>query len=250
MMIDFIQSLANRLGYNISRLSGPRSPDDAWSALQRLLAGIEKPVIFDVGAHHGYVSLTFRQLFPSATIYAFEPFPESFKRLKANTASDPKIHAFNYGLSDQEGMQPFYSNQSSATNSLLSTDASGKDTWGAGLLETRRRISAPFKTLDSVMDSLEIPGIDLLKLDVQGAEHLVMSGASATLDRGHIRLIYTEIITQPTYANQKRFDEALAVFYRANFDLYHLYNMSLTREGRLRQVDAIFTRNASVEGDR
>ena len=210
--------------------------------MQRLLVGVEEPIILDVGAHHGHVSKAFRYLFPTSTVYAFEPFEESFEQLKANTASDPRIKAFNFGLSDRKGMQSFHSNPGSATNSLLSTEERGAQTWGTGLLETRKTVQAEFKTIDSVVAEMRLPRIDILKLDVQGAEHLVISGATATCDRGMIGLIYSEIITQPTYKHQKRYDEALAVFYDNRFDLYNIYNFNHTDKGRLRQIDVIFTK--------
>jgi FkbM family methyltransferase len=238
-----IQQLANKFGYRISRLQNPTSTEDPFVAMQRLLKGIEAPIIFDVGAHHGHISAMFRKLFPSSTVYAFEPFQESFEQLKANTAPDPQIKAFDFGLSDTNGTRPLHSNSSSATNSLLSTDELGSRTWGTGLLETQRTVEAHFKAMDFVVDTIGIPRIDILKLDVQGAEPLVIEGAAATCSRGAIRLIYSEIITQPTYKAQKRFDEALATFYNSGFDLHDMYNMSRSGEGRLRQVDAIFTKS-------
>ena len=235
-----LQKLANRYGYRISRLSNPSI--NAFTAMQHLLMDIKEPIIFDVGAYHGHISLAFRKMFPMSTIYAFEPFEESFEHLKANTASDQRIKAFNFGLSNREGTQAFHSNIMSGTNSLLSTDESGSRTWGKRLLETKETIQAQFKTIDSVVEKMRIPRIDLLKLDVQGAEPFVIEGASEMCRRGIIRVIYSEIITQPTYKDQKRFDEVLASFYNHGFDLYNIYYMSLTREGRLRQVDAIFTK--------
>ena len=162
--------------------------ENAFTTMQRLLMGIKEPVIFDVGAHHGRISRAFRKLFPTSTIYAFEPFKESFEQLKANTATDPRIHAFNFGLSDREGTQSFHSNLNSETNSLLSTDKSGSQTWGPGLLETQAVVQTQFKTIDSMMEAMQIPGIDILKLDVQGAEHLVIGGALETCSRGIIVL--------------------------------------------------------------
>jgi FkbM family methyltransferase len=241
-MRKIVQKVAKMCGYHISRANSPNQ--NAFTAMQHLLAGIDGPIIFDVGAHHGVVSAAFRKLFPSSTIYAFEPFEESFKRLKANTASDPRISPFKFGLSDREGMHVFHSNQSPSTNSLLSTDEAGPTTWGKGRLETSEIVQTEFKTLDSVVASMQIPRIDILKLDVQGAEPLVIKGALDTCKKGMIRLIYSEIITQPTYKGQKRFDEALACFYNSGFDLHNIYNMSLTGEGKLRQIDAVFTKAA------
>ena len=237
-----IGKIAAKFGYRISRLTGPSDSGDPFRTMQRLLIGTGEPIIFDVGAHHGHVSLEFRRRFPGSTIYAFEPFKGSFEKLQHNTASDPGIHAFNFGLSDQQGTLSFHSNPNSATNSLLSTDLRGSKTWEPGLLETEEVVQAQFKTVDQVLLDLGIPRLDILKLDVQGAEHLVIKGASSACQERKIRIAYSEVITQPTYEDQKRLDQALAVFYDNGFDLFNIYNMNLADDGRLRQIDAIFTR--------
>jgi FkbM family methyltransferase len=217
-------------------------PADAFTEMQRLCLDIKEPIIFDVGAHHGETAIKLRSYFPEARIVCFEPFFESFQVLKRNTESDQRITIFNFGLSNQSGTFPFHSNLSSATNSLLSSDELGSTTWEAGLLETKDIVQAQFKTMDAVLDQLAIPKIDILKLDVQGAEPLVLEGASTACKKGVIQTIYSEIITQPTYVGQKRFDEALAVYFNYGFDLHNIYNLSLTSMGQLRQVDAIFVR--------
>jgi len=253
-----IQQLLASFGYRISRLPAPAYDEDSitairedsitamredpFTAMQHLLIGIKQPIIFDVGAHHGHISRHFRSLFPTSTVYSFEPFQDSFEQLKANTASDQGIKVFNFGLGDRNGTQSFNSNSSSATNSLLATDELGSLTWGSGLLETKTIVQAEFRTLDSVLEAMRIPRIDILKLDVQGAEPLVMEGALSACRTGAISLVYSEIIIQPTYKGQKRFDESLAAFYRNGFDLYNIYNMCYTAEGRLCQVDATFTK--------
>jgi len=241
-MRELIKRIAKRCGYSIGRLQKKMYTEDAFEAMQYLLGGIEEPIIFDVGAHHGQVVLKFRELFPSSRIYAFEPFRPSFTELKAKTEHDSNIFIYDFGLCDSEGFKSFSSNSNTATNSLLSSDNSGAQTWGPGLLETKEIIQAKFSTIDSVVAALRISRIDILKLDVQGAEHLVFAGAKNTFKRGIISLIYSEIITQPTYKGQKRFDDALTQIYNNGFDLYNIYNMSRTSEGRLRQIDTIFTK--------
>ena len=238
-----IGRIAARLGYRVSRLSGQPDSADPFSTLQGLMQGTREPIIFDVGAHHGHIALEFRRRFPESKIYAFEPFKASFEKLRANTASDPGIHTFNFGLSNQAGTLSFHSNPSSATNSLLPTDRLGSKTWAPGLLETEEIVDAQFKTIDQVLESMGIPKLDILKLDVQGAEHLVIEGASTACAEGKIQVVYSEIITQPTYKNQKRLDHALATFYDTGFDLHNIFNMNLSDQGKLRQIDAIFTRN-------
>lgn len=129
-MKKLIHFLSGKLGYQIRK-------NDPFIDMQRLVSCCYDPIIFDVGAHHGCVTKTFRSLFPSASIYAFEPFPESFNVLQALTCSDPNIYALNLGLSDHNGLKVFHQNRNSATNSLLATDENAAKSWRAGILEDR-----------------------------------------------------------------------------------------------------------------
>ena len=228
----------------IRNLSQDRSAEapgpDPYEELKRLSAHIAEPVIFDVGAHRGYITTRFRKLIPSCTVYAFEPFPESFERLAERNTTDARVCCYQHGLADHNGEIELNANASPATNSILATDESATETWGSGLLDTRSTVSVEVKTLDSVVESLGVPRIDILKLDVQGAEPLVMAGAAELCRSRKIGLIYTEVITQPTYRGQKRFDHALGVFYDLGFDLHNIYNLNSTETGTLRQVDVIF----------
>lgn len=213
----------------------------AFDAMKALLGNSFDPVILDVGAHCGETAFRFNEVFQRPEIHSFEPFRESHARLAENTNEWENIKAYDFGLSDSNGLKEFHSNPSSATNSILATDKQGPSTWSEGLLETEEVITANFKTLDAFMAESNLPKINILKIDVQGAEHLVLKGAKETIAKRKIDLIYTEIIIQPTYVGQNRLDVALKNFYDAGFDLYNVFNLSLTRDGRLRQLDAIFT---------
>jgi FkbM family methyltransferase len=244
MIKSIIKKAFDRLGYQVCR----RKPDNPQERPQenpflemRRLVQAANPIIFDVGAHHGHISLNYRRLFPTATVYAFEPFPESYAILKKNTSADPMIKAFNFGFSDVAGPKLFSSNTSSATNSLFESDDRGTGIWGEGLLETSRRITANFVTIDRFIAEGNIPTIDILKLDVQGAEYLVLKGAEQSIAASRIGLVYSEIITQPTYKNQKQLHEMLGIFHHYGFELHNIFELSTTKDGRLRQIDAIFT---------
>jgi hypothetical protein len=97
--------------------------------------------------------------------------------------------------------------------------------------------------MDSFLVEKGIQAVDVLKLDVQGAEYLVMKGAEDSLRSRKIRIIYTEIITQPTYVGQRLLHEVLDLFSGYGYQLFNIYNLSVTRDGALRQVDAIFVQD-------
>ncbi len=245
MLKVVIKALAGRFGYSIAKArkteAGGKS---AMAELKRLMKDVAEPVVFDVGGHHGLMANAFRELLPGSRVYSFEPFHDSFEVLKAAVADDARVRALPYGLGEENGPQTFHVNAHAATNSLLPTDGEGARTWGEGLLNTARTMTVEIRTLDSAMHELGVPRIHLLKLDVQGAEHLVMAGGRAACELGNIEVLYAEIITRPTYQGQKRLDEALKFYYELGFELHNFYNASLTRDNQLRQVDAIFVKRA------
>ena len=63
--------------------------------------------------------LKYKKLYPKASIHAFEPFPEVFKKYVDSTRGDNKIYANNIALSDKNGEAKFFSNNLHYTNSLL-----------------------------------------------------------------------------------------------------------------------------------
>lgn len=197
--------------------------------------------IFDVGAFVGRVALRYNDLFPNSHIYCFEPFPDSFNKLKSNTSSLENIVLINKGVGEHLGKSVFHCNQSGSTNSILATQEDGDEIWGnAGLLRTEKTINIELETLDHFVKTHKIDKIDILKIDVQGAEHMVINGAKNTLEKGIVQLIYTEIITLPTYKGQKQIDEIISLIRSYGFDLFNLYNATMTSIGQLRQVDVIF----------
>ena len=187
----------------------------------------------------GDISKAYRDLFPRSTIYSFEPFPQSFATLQKNMEPYPNVRVFNLGLADRRGFLPFHDNTFAPTNSLLAPDVAADATWGLGVVKSKGIIHCPFITLDEFAAENGISFIDILKMDVQGAETQILDGAKGFLASHKIGLIYTEIITMPTYKGQKSFCEILKGFEECGMYLHNIYNFSFVEE-RLRQVDAIF----------
>ncbi len=153
-------------------VAAPAAPvDDAFS-VQRELIRADEPLIFDVGAHHGSVARhAAGRLFPGTLIHCFEPFPDSFNILSENLKGDSRIHCHQTALSSVAGLAVLNANLSSQTNLLLPTDPSGAVIWGGGLLDTTGKVEVAVTTVDHFVRDNKIAHIDILKLDVQGAEY-------------------------------------------------------------------------------
>ena len=148
-----------------------------------------EPVIFDVGAHHGESVAYLKPLFPKASIYSFEPDPGSFDVLSA--AAIEGVSYFNLAISDADGTASFYRNKISHTNSLFKVNLKSKDSIGIAKATVEKNtqffnnfneeVMVATVRLDSFTRQHSIKLIDLLKIDVQGAERSVLTGGRDTL---------------------------------------------------------------------
>jgi FkbM family methyltransferase len=198
-----------------------------------------RPLIFDIGAHVGETAMRYRALFPDALIHSFEPFPESFGRLSAALGTDPRVVPHNVAVSDKTGRATFRVNRASVTNSLLESDRRGDHYWGNNLLETDTDITVPTLALDDFCNEGRIEHVDVLKIDVQGAEYAVLGGASRLLSKRAFDLIYIEMIIAPSYVGQRKYHYYLTLLDSLGYELFDLFNLG-RRDGRLIQIDGIF----------
>jgi FkbM family methyltransferase len=227
--MKLLRSLGRALRSNRHR------PPDAF-ATQRRLVQAAAPLIVDVGAHLGETAKRYRSLFPAATIHCFEPFPPSFAALRGATAADGRIRTHALALGDSIGSASLHSNRSSATNSLLASDTRGSDYWGGEVLSTKATLEIAVTTLDRFCAEASLDHIDILKLDVQGAEYAALSGAHDLLSRQAIDVVYMEMITAPTYVGQRELHDYLALFRSCGYVLFDFYN-PVRKNGRLLQTD-------------
>lgn len=230
-----IQGSLAQFGYKLTRTATAGDP----FAVQRQLIQAQSAVVFDVGAHVGAITDTYRRLFPQASIHAFEPFPEAFAALRDNVGGHPKTRCHQLALSDSVGTTAFNSNANWATNSLLATDTRGASFWGDGVLETRSTVEVKTTTVDAFCSEQRIGHVDILKLDVQGAEFNVLCGAKETLAQRQISLIYAEVILCATYQGQHELHEYLGFLKTYGYQFLDMFQ-PVRRHGQIIQADLVF----------
>lgn len=148
-------------------------------------------VILDCGGGNGWFAKAAKAIWPNAQIHSFEPatrFIQSFQPVSSNHT----IHRVAVGDYDGDVKLNLTSNPES--NSLLEFLPDGplhKVHAPAGS-ET-----VPMHTLDSIITE-GIESVDILKMDVQGAELRVLQGAKHLLETAR-PVIYMEVAFQPLY---------------------------------------------------
>jgi FkbM family methyltransferase len=115
-------------------------------------------VMFDLGANFGYYSITIASaLQGDCQIYAFEPNPSTMNRFKRNVALNGTrgLHLLDVGLSDMPGHAR-----------VVETPAHS----GAAYLRQTSLSGVPITTLDLFCEQNKIDRLDLIKMDIEGAE--------------------------------------------------------------------------------
>jgi FkbM family methyltransferase len=214
--------------------------DDPFAAQRAILAGSEVRTILDVGAARGQSAQRYLRLFPEATIHSFEPGAESFAALMATIGSERQVNGHQVAVGDVAGEATFYLNRASETNSLLPSLRTGDRYFDAALTEPVGSTTVPVVTLDGFCRSVGAERVDVLKMDIQGAELRALRGAETLLHDRRIRLIYTEVLFAPLYDGQTSFGDVAGYLDGHGYRCYGLYDLRRGRNGTLVQADVIY----------
>ncbi len=134
-------------------------------------------VVLDIGANVGYYSILAALSNPDAEVIAFEPVPQLYDRLVRNVELNQlgsRIKAMNLAVSDRCDEIPLYvpNNGVLCESSIL-----------AGFRPDSMQLRAEATTVDTFLQAHGVGSVDLIKIDVEGAEHLVFKGMWKTLER-------------------------------------------------------------------
>lgn len=155
----------------------------------RVIGHSDREVIsFDVGAYIGVISLAMARFSPAKhAVHSFEADDLNFSRLSLNVSSEPggSIHTHNTAVGNHVGKAEFTRNQDPGTNSLSDVASSS--------IAPADVYTVPVTTLDSFAEQRGIDEIDVLKIDVEGADLNVLRGAERLLGDNRIKTIIVEI---------------------------------------------------------
>jgi FkbM family methyltransferase len=233
-----LQAALARLGYEIRRLPGsfPADPFEAQRELLRLV-GCEAPTIFDIGTHRGETVASYRATFPGGRVVGFEATPATAEATAERFRGDPGVEIVQCAIADAPGRRRFRVNRLDYTSSLLDRPSSGARYFPSSD-ELSAEIEVEVTTIDAA--AAELDAVQILKLDIQGAELLAFRGAGETLANKGVHCIFTEMLVAPTYEGAPRFHEVWRFLSEQGFSLFDLYGLQNADDGQLIWGDALF----------
>lgn len=202
-------------------------PQKVWlrckEALDRALDPATVRVVFDVGARDCNESADFARAYPAATVYAFECNPATLPLCRAVMAREPRVVLTEKAASDQSGRLAFFPTNPAETQ----TGIAGGNPGASSLFEAtgaypeeryvQDRVEVDTIRLDQFCAARGISEIDVLWMDVQGAELLVLRGLGTLLAR--VKLIHLEAEFFEIYRGQALFPAIDALLRGAGFTL-------------------------------
>lgn len=219
--------------------------------VRRLIAPLlpASPVIFDVGAHAGAMSKTYRQAFPDATVHAFEPDPKLVVELEKAFADDSQTVVNPLGVADVEGTLTFNIIRGRGNDSISSFCQVNADNATGRAIDMRQvdSVEVPVTTLDRYCETRGVDRIDFLKLDVQGFEDKCLRGAENLLRRQAVGLIQVELLLDEMYSRTLSFHDIEAAM-PPSYRLYAIDDVYPRTGAKLFQLDAFYVPRRPAAG--
>lgn len=114
--------------------------------------------IIDGGANIGLAAIYFAQRFPEAAIVSIEPSNENFELLKTNTASLKQVKCLQKGIWNKD------------VSLRITNEAVDKNSFMVAEVQDDTENALPAISINTIMQQSNIAYIDILKLDIEGAE--------------------------------------------------------------------------------
>ena len=191
--------------------------------------------LINVGAHEGLYAGRAARYFSLERTILVEPLPKFAGNLrKLNLPGQEVVEA---AMSDKVGEATFTVSNTEQASSLLEINPAMSGAYNLDMSESQR-ITVRVTTLDQTVSDLGIQSIDLLKIDVQGAERALLAGASSALQK--TKYVQIEVLFVEHYQGCAQFFEIDSIMTGAGFRLCRLVDFSHAADGTLLQADAVY----------
>jgi FkbM family methyltransferase len=145
-------------------------------------------VFVDAGANQGEFSIAAAKVVSLGKVIAFEPVTEYRERLLENVRINAldNVEVVPVALGEEEGSLPIYDQEDAFIDG---TRNEGLPTLFPSQSRSRALEFVPIRRLDDVLQELGVAKVDVIKLDIEGAEWMALRGAVKTLAQSRPTLI-------------------------------------------------------------
>lgn len=204
--------------------------------------------VIDVGANVGQYGEGLRKAGYAGRIVSFEPVAAIFEELAHKASGDPEWVCHPFALGSQDRVQPMNVMTSSVFSSFLSTTQLAEERF-TDQIPIERVEDVQVRRLDSLLHEivagLAAPRI-FLKMDTQGYDLEVFSGAGSSLDR--VVGLQSELSLNPLYEGMPTFLDALGTYQKHGFRVTGFYPVSRDSSRlTLLEVDCVMVRDRIAE---
>jgi FkbM family methyltransferase len=180
-------------------------------------------VIFDIGSLHCLESIEFSKKYKNAKIFAFEANPDSYQVCLENTKDIDNIVVINKAINSYNGTCVFYPIDPEKTvspwfdgNRGASSLYKANGSYDHIEKYVQKEIEVECIRLDSFCQKNNIVNIDLMWMDLQGAELTALQSLGDEL-LTTVQVIHTELEINPMYENQCLFSDVNLFLSQSNF---------------------------------
>jgi len=200
------------------------------------LSHVNPATVIDVGANKGQFSAFADHQWPNSQIFGFEPIADQAKKYRRVMGRRAILYEMALGARDDEMSLHLASRADSS--SLLPLGNLQKEIFGMKEVGT---IKVPVRRLDDILQSSNLAGSALLKIDVQGFELEVLKGSTRLLDM--IEWIYVESSFVELYEGQAKYDEISDMLEGLGYRLIGKFNVAKGSDGQNIQADCLFEKS-------
>lgn len=175
--------------------------------------------VFDIGSRDAHQAIELAGLFPNAQVVAIECNPATLELCRKNVAGHPRVRLVEKAIHSYTGRCRFHPIDTTRTVTSWPDGNPGASSLflSTGDYPAERYVQDTIELdcirLDALCGELGIDVIDLIWLDLQGAELLALQSAGGLLEK--TRYIYTEVSHRPLYQGQCLFDD-IDAFLKSN----------------------------------
>jgi FkbM family methyltransferase len=235
LLKNAFKSVLRSSGYAIKKVA----IDNVDENLRVLLEVLDINCVLDVGAHYGEYAQSLRNIGYKNKIISFEPVKANFEILSKRAEADSNWIVYNYALGSANSTSAINVSNDTVFTSFLNPNEYSNEQFGAKADIARKEL-VDIHTLDSIfhkcIEGFNDPKV-FLKLDTQGYDLEVVSGATRSLEK--ILGIQSEVSVMPIYQVMPDWLDALALYRSLGYEVTGMYPVSRDNKKIVVEFDCI-----------